>query len=375
MNKLLICAFHLHKLRQPGHVIDVHVIVDESEPMTLADCRRMLSPWAESVRLCSYTTTATPIVCQALAGIGVSKGQVVLAAVAGEFILRHIQESCDCLGAHFIAPALPPAGTLDADFMRELSFFDFEFGGKNEWDGAPTRYADNCLRQLSSTHCRDTYPHWAFKPLTHSFITSPLKVLEIGCGPVSRLRWGAIHGEISITGVDPLIDMYAVMLARHGPDGLPNIRCDREINGFAENIDTLLADDEFDLVYTHNSLDHTQQPEQVIENISRKLMPHGRVVIQVATREGTRQNWDQLHQTDIYLKDDQLMYARRDVPERSLLPPSSGLYVSHVQINNPEWLACIIEKHPTPKVVAFSLPRYQAVRRLVPRGASQPIPG
>jgi SAM-dependent methyltransferase len=168
--------------------------------------------------------------------------------------------------------------------------------------------------------------------------------MDIGCGPISILRWGAIEGEISITGVDPILDMYALVLARHGLDALPKIRCDREINGFAEDLDRSVPDDDFDAIYTQNSLDHTQQPAVVIENIGRKLAPHGLAVFQVATREGTRQNWDQLHKTDIYLKNGMLMYAHQHSPERPLLSPTSHLHLKHVQSDSPEWLACILEK-------------------------------
>jgi SAM-dependent methyltransferase len=172
----------------------------------------------------------------------------------------------------------------------------------------------------------------------------PLKVMDIGCGPVSVLRWGAIQGEISITGVDPLLNMYALIMARHGLDALPKIQCDRDINGFAEDLEALLPDGDFDVIYTQNALDHTQQPARVIENIARKLAPHGLAVIQVATREGTRQQWDQLHKTDIYLKNGVLMYAHQHGPERPLLSPESRLRLKQVQTDTPEWLACVLEK-------------------------------
>ncbi len=133
-------------------------------------------------------------------------------------------------------------------------------------------------------------------------------------------------------------------MARHGLDALPKIRCDREINGFAEDLEVLLPDDEFDVIYTQNALDHTQQPARVIENMARKLAPHGLAVIQVATREGTRQKWDQLHKTDIYLKNGVLMYAHQDGPERPLLSSESHLRLKQVQTDTPEWLACVLEK-------------------------------
>jgi SAM-dependent methyltransferase len=149
--------------------------------------------------------------------------------------------------------------------------------------------------------------------------------------------------------------MYAVVLARHGLDALPKIRCDREINGFAEDLEILVSDNDFDVIYTQNALDHTQDPARVIENIARKLAPHGLAVIQVATREGTRQKWDQLHKTDIYLKDKVLMYAREHGQERPLLSADSRLQLKHVEIDTPDWLACIVEKQPTERAVQWPI--------------------
>ena len=42
-----------------------------------------------------------------------------------------------------------------------------------------------------------------------------------------------------------------------------------------------------------------------------KLVPGGRAIVQVATREGTRQGWDQFHKTDIDLVDGTLVYRHQ----------------------------------------------------------------
>ncbi|HEX2477096.1 MAG TPA: class I SAM-dependent methyltransferase [Lacipirellulaceae bacterium] len=345
MNKLLLCAYHLQKLRPTQGAIDLHILTDEPEKFPDSECRRMLAPWANWVRIVPRQPLDA-IDIGAIRKLQLRSGETVIAIFKDQSLQKEVQARCEKSGATSIVPHFPPAGTLDSDLLREVSFFDFEIGGKNEWDGAPTRYAAHCLRQLSSTHTKDSYPAWAFETLLRApgGRQQPLKVMDIGCGPVSVLRWGAIQGEISITGVDPNLDMYALVLARHGLDALPKIRCDRDINGFAEDLNTLIPDDDFDVIYTQNALDHTQQPARVIKNMARKLAPHGLAVIQVATREGTRQKWDQLHKTDIYLKNGALMYAHQHEPERQLLSPESRLRLKHVQTNTPEWLACVLEK-------------------------------
>ena len=346
INKLLLSAYYLRKLRPKQGFAELHVLTDDPEKYSDVECRRMLAPWSNWLRIRRCRLTPDPADDGALIQLELKRGDIVIAICSDPALQKSWQSACEKTGVHFIVPEYPPAGTLDNDFVREVSHFDFEFGGKNEFDGAPTRYAANCLRQLSSTHSKDFYPIWAFAPLLRgpNARQRPLKVMDIGCGPVSVLRWGAVHGEISITGVDPILDMYALVLARHGLDALPKIRCDREIVGFGEDLEALLADGDFDAIYTQNALDHTQDPARVIENISRKLAPNGLAVIQVATREGTRQKWDQLHKTDIYLKDNVLMYAHQHTPERPLLSTESRLHLKHVECNTPDWLACILEK-------------------------------
>jgi SAM-dependent methyltransferase len=328
-------------------MIDVHILTDEPEKYPDYECQRMFSPWKAWARIASIQSMPASPSAKVLAKMGLASGQVLIGIAANDRAQTAIDKAGKELGLNVILPSHGTPGSLDAGLLREVSHFDFELGGKNEWDGAPTQQPAACLRHLSSTHSRDFYPTWVFDPLLGNKRgprDKPLKVMDIGCGPVSVLRWGAIHGEISITGLDPLIDLYAVVLARHGLDALPKIRCDREAHGFAEDMEELVPDGDFDVIYTQNALDHTQKPALVIQNMSKKLRPKGHIAIQVATREGTRQKWDQLHKTDIYLEKNVLMFNHQNTAPIPLLSPESRLRLKHVQLNTPDWLACIVEK-------------------------------
>lgn len=336
-----MCAFHLRRFRPRRGTVNVHFIVDNLSAITEADCLRMFSPWSDAFHFHFHDRGALrdPLDERQLSELGVETGHIIVSSCTDQQLQDEIQALSRQLDLPCVVPSYPPLGDLENDLLREVAHFDFELGGKNEWDGAPTQYAAASLQGLSSTHCRASYPEWAFEFLPDR----PLKVLDVGCGPISVLRWGALHGKISITGVDPLLEMYAVVLARHGLDALPKVRCDREINGFAEDLDILLPDDDFDMIYTQNALDHTQDPTKVIENIARKLGPDGIAVVQVATREGTRRDWDQLHKTDIYLEDGVLKFAHQHTRAQPLLG-RSGLRLKHVRTNTPDWLACALEK-------------------------------
>jgi SAM-dependent methyltransferase len=337
MNKLVLCAYHLRKLKSAAdRILRVHIFTDEPDKYPEVECRRTLAPWSGWVKVESWHEKPGWPRARQLAREGIRAGDVVIGISVKN---RRLRKAAEKLGARVIVPEYPPEGTFDNDLVREVSFFNHEFGGVNEWDGSPTRYAANCLQQVSSANCRLYFPTWAFERLPKS-LPRPLKVLDIGCGPVSVLRWGAIQGEISITGLDPLIDTYALVLARHGLDAICKMRCDQEVNGVAEYMDKLLGDQKFDLIYTQNALDHTQRPAEVVENVSRHLAPHGLFAVQVGTREGTRQKWDQLHKTDIYIKNGVVMFAHQDGLEQPLLPPTLSL--KHVHRDTPDWSAFVI---------------------------------
>jgi SAM-dependent methyltransferase len=207
-------------------------------------------------------------------------------------------------GHAWVDGRIPPPPGLANDFAREVSHHDFELGGKNEWDGAPSRYAEHTLRVLSATHCHDAFPRYAIDDLSRLRArlggSRALDVLDVGCGPVTQLRWGALQGWLRVLGADPLLDMYRVVLARHGLDSLPHLMVE---DGWGCGIEDLPHDASarFDVVYTSNALDHTQDPLRAIQSLCGALRPgqRGLVIIQVATNEGTRQGWDQLHKFDM----------------------------------------------------------------------------
>ncbi len=319
MNRLYVCAYRLQKLRPRRGKVGVHIV---TESIPEAECRRMFSPWSRWVKILSYG----PKFKKSFSGI-------VLAPTDDYFLLK---AECEARGLQCIGPDFGQLGTLDNDLIREVSFFDFEFSGLNEWDGAPVVYSATCLQQLSSVHSRKFFPEWAFDGAPKK----PLTAMDIGCGPISLLRWGAIHGYVRITGVDPLLNMYDMMLARHGLDALPMIRCANEVPDFAENLDKLPAKN-FDVVFTQNALDHTQQPKRVVELMAEKLRPGGHAIITVGTREGTRQAWDQLHKTDIFL-DGELMFQHQHTEPQPLLP--ANLRLDQVHESSDDWLSCRLVK-------------------------------
>ena len=239
-----------------------------------------------------------------------------------------------------------PTSELDLAMIKEISHHDFEIGGKNLSDGAPTRYSPFILRALSRTHCRDYFPHSVLADLRElrSAAGRRLEALDIGCGPISWLRWGAIEGLVDVTGVDPLVEIYQVILARHGLLTLPFITPKKSIATGIEELTGCEHRNAYEFVYTNNALDHVQDIRQAISCLHAALSPKGFAFVQVATNEGTRQNWEQLHQHDIDLDGEWLVATRKSGDRYRLAGPGCPLEIRKVIHHDTEGLSVVIAK-------------------------------
>jgi SAM-dependent methyltransferase len=96
-------------------------------------------------------------------------------------------------------------------------------------------------------------------------ITSTTKVLEVGCGPHGI---GFFLGDADVSAVDPLAGFYdrAFAWARDGAKV-------RTLEARGEDLP--FAQDTFDLVISDNVLDHTMEPERVLQEVRRVLKPGG----------------------------------------------------------------------------------------------------
>jgi SAM-dependent methyltransferase len=260
---------------------------------------------------------------------------------------------CADTGKSFVDAALPPNDSREIALLQEVLHHDFELGGLNDWTGADPQFSAPVLRMLSAAHCRTSFPGYAtayVDALWQQNSGQPLQALDIGCGAISRLRWGALNGFLTVTGVDPLLDMYAIVRERHGYANLPAIRCAHEVIGGAEQLATALAPASFDLAFCSNALDHTEDPVVVVEGIARVVRPGGLVAIDVYTREGSRENWWQLHQFDMYINDrDEFVCETREGVVRNLVAPGSGLVVREIAAKD-QTTALILERVGEPQL-------------------------
>ena len=124
------------------------------------------------------------------------------------------------------------------------------------------------------------------------FKVDRLKALDVGSGPISRLRDG--RDKLDLCCLDPLAGEYRRLLKMSKME--VNARF---VQGTCEEMDQIFAKDQFHLVYASNSLDHTRDPRMCIRQMFAVLKPYGVLCIEGYVREGSHLGWYGLHQHDL----------------------------------------------------------------------------
>lgn len=143
----------------------------------------------------------------------------------------------------------------------------FEQAQESERDGWDKLWKDNRARQDKP---KEYWQHYIGLLKEWANLKPSDKALDIGCGPygmISYLDQGRRYG------LDPLIDFY-----------LSNFDMPKEVKwerGCGE--DMPFEDSFFDVVITTNTIDHTQNPQAVLNEINRVLKEHGFLFLTVNT--------------------------------------------------------------------------------------------
>ncbi|WP_425099548.1 hypothetical protein [Tropicibacter sp. S64] len=122
----------------------------------------------------------------------------------------------------------------------------------------------------------------------------PVKMLDIGSGPLSYVGYTHPEYEIDLTVVDPLSQEYNRLLDSVGITGVP-----RTQPGYFE---TALADfgpEAFDLVWCFNSLDHSIDPIIGLFNLLSVIRIGGGLIFSFCPNEAEHGKYKGLHQWNL----------------------------------------------------------------------------
>jgi SAM-dependent methyltransferase len=119
----------------------------------------------------------------------------------------------------------------------------------------------------------------------------PIRILDVGAGPVTNL--GRIYKgrRLSIVAVDCLADRYNEILETF--DIQPDVRsyqCE------SERLLELVEPDSFDLVFSRNAIDHGYDPMLSIFNMLKVVKQHCSVVLKHGFNEAEKSDYSGLHQ-------------------------------------------------------------------------------
>lgn len=119
----------------------------------------------------------------------------------------------------------------------------------------------------------------------------PVRILDVGCGPLSALGTGHPDQLIELTAVDPLAEVYGSLIKRSrlDPPAWPRV-------AFAEDLSAFVNSDSFDIVYCRNALDHSFDPIRGLWEMVEVLRVGGTAVLLHLPNEAEHANYIGLHQ-------------------------------------------------------------------------------
>ena len=169
-----------------------------------------------------------------------------------------------------------------------------------------------------------------------------MRVLDVGCGPVSHVGTRSDRWIVEVTGVDPLADHYRALCREFGLEQQA-----LTWQGEVEALTGLFPEDSFDIVYCRNALDHTRDPLLGIHQMVKVLRADGACWMIHSTDEGEKQRYRGLHQWNFRaLEDGDLVVWAPGKGERSLRQELRGAAAVAAEILPDGWHTVTITKAP-----------------------------
>jgi SAM-dependent methyltransferase len=150
----------------------------------------------------------------------------------------------------------------------------------------------------------------------------PVRMLDVGSGPLTTLGTLWPGREVEVVAVDPLAEAYNVLLDEIGID--PPVRTEA-IRG--EELLDHLAPASFDVVHAANSLDHTADPVETLRQMLAVTRPGGAMCLIHHVDVGELESYHGLHQWNLRPEGphDMLIWSRERRMLLSELAPDAAI--------------------------------------------------
>lgn len=165
------------------------------------------------------------------------------------------------------------------------------------------RVADRSVTELLRPDRLVTRSLWE---LIDQIAADPVRILEVGAGPIASVRFSHPKRRLQITATDVLAEEYNRILHRRRIT--PPIRT---IYADAERLTTQFGANAFDLVYAANCIDHMRDPLTAIQEMVSVVRPGGYVVMDHMIDEGAHQDYAGLHQWNLRAENGRLILWNR----------------------------------------------------------------
>ena len=201
--------------------------------------------------------------------------------------------------------------------LSELIFWDRWLSRRSSEPGAAHREDDPLVPESL----------WRF---IEQVPTDPVKILEVGAGPLPSIGTRHPTRRVETTATDVLAGKYKYLLRRHGIT--PKVRA---IYADAERLAVQFGPDAFDLIYAANCIDHTDDALRAIHEMVSVLRPGGYIVMDHFGDEGEHQDYAGLHKWNLSATEGKLALwnndHRYDISE--LLTGSCEVHVANTGSN------------------------------------------
>lgn len=230
--------------------------------------------------------------------------------------------------------------------MKIENWLEWSIDEINHWDRVFNGYVNdiNCYYYTYTKRRLDDKVklHKNVQNLIDIIDKEEISILDVGSGPMPFLGKNS-NKKLLFTAIDYLSHEYEKLYNKYNVHpSLKPIKCD------ASELNKMFNENQFDIVYARNSIDHTFDPIKCIQEMVKVSNKY--IILEHKLNEGIVENYQGLHQWNFFIKDSKFYISNKKGEEfcvNDFLPNSKiecQLTVEEEEHIN-DWLVIIISQN------------------------------